>query len=80
MRFSMTLQLLGDESGLCHYLGSKRVRPGDVIEALINGEWIKMQYGWSGLAENNAFGIIDTDTTTVTLTDDTQVRWPQKGM
>ena len=47
------------------------------IEVLVHDKWVKAQYGWSGLANNYAFAIINLDVTTVTLTPSTQVRWPQ---
>jgi hypothetical protein len=73
----MTLQLHKDASGLVHYLSGKPVRSGDVIEVLVNGQWTKVIYGWSRILDSNAFGVIDTDQTTVTITPQTHARWPQ---
>jgi hypothetical protein len=43
-----------------------------VIEVLVNGQWVKLQYGWCGDADICPFGIIDMDATTVTLRSDTR--------
>lgn len=74
----MTLQLHSDASGLHHSLAGKPLRPGDVIEVLVNGQWVNVQYRWCGEADICPFGIIDMDATTVTLRADTHVRWPQE--
>jgi hypothetical protein len=73
---SMTLQLFSDASGLKHYLAGKPVRSGDTIEVLVLDRWIKARYEWSGDPGNDAFGIIDDNDTTVTITPNTLVRWP----
>jgi hypothetical protein len=66
----MNLQLHSD------YLSGKPVRVGDVIEVLVNGQWTKVQYSWSGVLDCDAFGVIDIDQTTVTITRHTHARWP----
>ena len=74
----MFLQLHSDASGNFHYLDRKPVRTGDVIEVLVNGNWIKVEYEWSGITDCDAYGLTDGDTTSVSIRPDTEVRWPQK--
>jgi hypothetical protein len=74
----MLLQLQSDSSGMRHYLAGKPVRSGDEIEVMINGIWVKVQYGWSGLSENPPIGVVGLDATTVTLMPDMPMRWPNK--
>jgi hypothetical protein len=73
----MKLQLHSDSSGLFHLLESKPVRPGDEIEVLINGKWVKVEYEWSGLPNALAFGVANMEETTVTLNHQVHVRWPR---
>lgn len=74
----MTLQLHSDASGLFHFLDRKPVNPGDVIEVLVNGNWIRVRYQWSGITDCDAFGLTDDDATNVSISPNTQVRWPQE--
>jgi hypothetical protein len=73
----MTLRLHSDASGLCHYLDLKPVRSGDTLEVLVNDKWRPVRYDWSGLPENDPYGVID-GIETVSLKSDTRVRWPQE--
>lgn len=73
----MYLRLHSDASGLRFYLDGEPVNCGDIIEVLHHGQWIKVQFGWSGTPDNLAFGIIDFEQTTITLKPETLVRWPR---
>lgn len=74
----MTLQLHSDASGLVHYLNGKPVRDGDGIEILLNGQWTAVEYRQSLDSDYSAIGVIDADQTTLVITLQMQVRWPEK--
>jgi hypothetical protein len=74
----VTLQLHSDASGLVHYLSGKPVRGGDVIEVLLNGQWTTVEYRWPRASDCNAIGVIEANQTTLVITLQMEVRWPEK--
>jgi hypothetical protein len=72
----MSLQLHSDSSGLRHFLNSKQVNSGDVLEILVKDKWIRVRYEWSRRLDHDAYGLVD-DSDSMPLKSHTQVRWPE---